>query len=110
MSVMARFFKAMAWWKLEPHPELVGSYPSRFCAAEPGKRYVVFARWGGVFKLDLRDAGESDSFEVSWLDLSNGQTKAGRVVTGGAPREFSAPEQYPGNLQAKDWVLHVRRK
>ncbi len=110
MSVLAGFFKGMDWWKLAPHPELIGSYPSRYCTAEPGKRYVVFARWGGTLRLDLRAAAAGDTFDVSWLDLTNGRTRAGRPVAGGGVREFNAPEQYPAQLQAKDWVLHVRKR
>ena len=37
VGFMARFLRAMEWWKLEPHPELVSDYPARFCSAAPGR-------------------------------------------------------------------------
>ena len=30
-------------------------------------------------------------------------------VNGGAAAEFHTPEDYPGNLLFKDWLLHIRR-
>jgi hypothetical protein len=36
MDFMAKFLGSLAWWKLEPHPELVLEYPAPFCGAVPG--------------------------------------------------------------------------
>jgi hypothetical protein len=41
------------------------------------------------------------------LDQSKERTRG--KVNGGAVREFHAPEDYPGTLQFKDWLLHIRR-
>jgi hypothetical protein len=109
MGFMARFFRSMEWWKLEPHPELVSDYAARFCSAEPGRNYVVYARWGGVLKVDLRPSSETDAFQYTWIDLDKGTERSTGTVHGGALREFHAPEDYPSAPQYKDWVLHIRR-
>ncbi|MCC7174944.1 MAG: DUF4038 domain-containing protein [Bryobacterales bacterium] len=109
MSVFSKFLKSIDWWRLEPHPELVSDNPSRFCAAVPGERYLIYLRYGGWVRLDLRSARESDSFEFTWLDPADGKPGRSGVTTGGAVREFSPPGDYPGQLQYKDWLLHVRR-
>lgn len=109
MSFMARFLRSMEWWKLEPHPELVSDYAAKFCSAEPGRNYVVYARWGGVLKVDLRPSSETDEFRYTWIDLTGGTERSAGTVQGGAVREFHAPEDYPRAPLYKDWVLHVRR-
>jgi hypothetical protein len=60
MGFLARFLKGIEWWRLEPHPELVSEYPARFCSAVPGSRYLVYARYGGTLKLDLRPSRQTD--------------------------------------------------
>jgi hypothetical protein len=109
MGFMARFLRSMEWWKLEPHPELVSEYAARFCSAEPGRNYVVYARWGGTLKVDLRPSSEADKFQYTWIDLTAGTERRTGTVQGGGMREFHAPEDYPSAPQHKDWVLHVRR-
>jgi hypothetical protein len=107
MGFLAHFLKANRWWLLEPHPELVSDYPERFCAAELGRQYVVYARWGGGLKLDLRQAAESDQFRFTWIDAAAGSPRTPGQVRGGAIREFQAPEGYPSHPNVKDWLLHV---
>jgi hypothetical protein len=60
------FFEKFAWWKLDPHPELVsgeskalpiveGGKPiaPALCLAQPGERYVVYLRAGGTATVQL---------------------------------------------------------
>jgi hypothetical protein len=109
MSFFAKFLKSIDWWRLEPHPELMSDNPSRFCAAVPGERYLAYLRYGGWLKVDLRPSRESDRFDFTWFDLSDGKERRSGAVNGGAVREFPPPEDYPGQLQYKDWLLHIRR-
>ncbi|HOK45312.1 MAG TPA: DUF4038 domain-containing protein [Bryobacteraceae bacterium] len=109
MAFMARFFRSMEWWKLEPRPDLVSDYAARFCAAEAGRNYVVYARWGGALKVDLRPSSETDTFRYTWFDLTTGSERRSGTVQGGGLREFRTPEDYPRFPQHKDWVLHIRR-
>lgn len=110
LGVMARFLRSIDWWTLAPHPELEDDTPSKFCAAAPGKEYVVYLRYGGMVNLDLRPSAEGDKFEFSWLDPASGKQSRGGEVAGGAVRRFTAPGGYPSKLETKDWVLWVRVK
>ncbi len=59
--------------------------------------------------MDLRPSAASSLFDYTWIDLEQGRERTRGQVNGGAAREFHAPEDYPGNLQFKDWLLHIRR-
>jgi len=107
MGFLAKFLKSMEWWKLDPHPELVLEYPQPLASAIIGREYLVYARYGGQLKLDLRSSSESSRFRFTWIDLvASKETRIG-TIGGGAIRTFHAPEDYPGNLEYKDWLLHV---
>jgi hypothetical protein len=110
VSFLAKVLKSIDWWRLEPHPELVSDYAAKYCAAVPGRRWVVYLRWGGTLRLDLRPSSEKEVFEYSWIDLVERKERPSATVPGGAVREFTTPENFPGRLQYKDWVLHVRRR
>lgn len=107
MGFLARSLASIEWWKLEPHPELVSDYPAPYCAAEPGVRYLVYARWGGTLKLDLRAA--RGTLRYGWTDLSAGREASHGTVEGGGVREFHAPADYPASPRYRDWLLAVER-
>jgi len=109
IGFLAKFLKAMEWWKLDPHPELVLEYPQPLAAAIPGQEYLVFARYGGRLKLDLKSTAPSDRFRFTWIDLTLSKEARSGTVDGGATRVFQAPDDYPGNLQYKDWLLHLAK-
>ena len=109
IGFMARFLKAIEWWRLEPRPDLVHDYPARYCAAIPGREYVVYVRWAGGLRLDLRPSAESDEFRLTWIDLTDGTARPPRIVRGGAIREIASPEPYPPKARFSDWLLHVVR-
>lgn len=110
MGYLAGFFKKIKWWKMAPHPELVLEYPvNKYCLALPGQEYVVYLRWGGTFKIDLKTAAEKDGFECYWFDPGTGQSLTPKVVKGGTEVFLSAPGGYPGNVNFHDWVLHVKK-
>jgi len=107
MGFLATFLQGIEWWKFEPHPELVLEYAQPFASAITGQEYLVYARYGGWLKLDLRSAAESDAFRFTWIDLVASKEARGGTVKGGAIRSFHTPEDYPANLDYKDWLLHV---
>jgi hypothetical protein len=107
LSFMAKFLRGIDWWLLEPHPELVHENASCYCGAVPGREYVIYLRWGGVVKLDLRPSSPDEQFEFGWIDLVEEKVKRTGTVAGGDVRELHPPEDYPGVEQYKDWVLHV---
>ena len=110
LSFMVKFLREFDWWKLEPHPELVHESTPRYCGAIPGQQYIVYLRWGGVLKLDLRPSSPSQRFQYRWIDLVEEKVKRTGEVNGGGVRQFRPPEDYPGVEQYKDWLLHVTRK
>jgi hypothetical protein len=109
MGYMAKFLKRIDWWALEPHPELVSDYPSKYCSAVPGQEYLLYLRWGGELKLDLRPSSESDTFRYTWMDLVDESEHDGGTVAGGKVRAVQTPERYPQYRRIKDWVLYVTR-
>ncbi len=109
MGFMAKFLKGLAWWKFEPHPELVLEYAQPLASAIPGQEYLVYARYGGRLELDLRSSSESGRFRFTWIDLVVSKEARGGTIHGGGIRSFHAPEDYPGSREYKDWLLHVVR-
>jgi hypothetical protein len=95
---------------MAPHPELILEYPeNKYCLALPKQEYVVYLRWGGTLKIDLRSASTSERFQCSWFDPGTGKSSKGKAVSGGAEVFLSAPGGYPGTVVFHDWVLHIRK-
>lgn len=109
MSHMATFFKAITWWRLEPHADLLHEYPDKYCIADPGKEYVAYLRWGGGVKVDLRPSLESDTFQYNWFNPDTGKSLQTKTVKGGGIRYFSSPGGYPAVPQFQDWVLYIKK-
>jgi hypothetical protein len=109
VGFMGKFLRNLEWWKLEPHPELVLENPSPYCLADPGREYLFYLRYGGSVKIDLRAYPASSGFEFSWTDLVNNSESKKGVIGGGSIMEIQCPEDYPGIVNFKDWVLHVVR-
>jgi hypothetical protein len=109
LGFMAKIMRGLQWWRLDPHPELVRDNPSGYCLAKGGREYVVYLRWGGVVKIDLRPSAEEDTFEYQWIDLAENMYRNKGEVKGGGEREFNPPEDYPGKAECKDWVLLVKK-
>lgn len=107
IGFLARFLKGIEWWMLEPHPELVLEYPQPLAAAITGRQYLVYVRYGGQLKLDLRSTSPAARFRFTWIDLVSSKEAQQGSVNGGAIRTFHTPEDYPGQLEYKDWLLDV---
>lgn len=110
LGFMARFLRSTQWWRLEPHPELVHENASRYCAAAASQEYIVYLRFGGVAKIDLRPSPSDATFQYRWIDLAEEKARRTGTVRGGGVRTFHPPEDYPGVLNYKDWVLYVVRE
>lgn len=110
MGHLAHFFQKVNWWQMAPHPELVLEYPDKYCLAVPGQEYVIYLRWGGTLKVDLRPASETDAFAYSWFDPGTGTTTNPETLKGGAIHFLNAPGGYPGTVHFQDWVLHIKKK
>jgi hypothetical protein len=109
MGYLATFFRNVAWWRLQPHPELISEYAGGFAAAEPGREIVAYLRWGGGAKIDLRPSAQSDTFTARWFDPATGAYGESTTVPGGDVRYFAPPEDYPATRELRDRVLHITR-
>lgn len=106
---MGKYLSKLEWWKLEPHPEFVKENPSPFCLADPGNEYLYYLRYGGSVRLDLSEVSESAKFEYQWTDLVNNSESKSGSINGGSIVEIKCPEDYPGVVNFKDWVLHIKK-
>lgn len=109
MAHMATFFREVPWWKLAPHPELVHEYADKYALADPGQEYVVYFRWGGGAKVDLRPSSDTDRFQYRWFNPHTGKFTVPRTTNGGAIRYFASPGGYPSVPDFQDWVLHLKK-
>jgi len=119
---LRRFFEGFAWWRLEPHPELLRLppepkraapdkkaagppplpvlHPTPTCLAEPGERYVIYLPQGGTVTVNLAPG----SYRGGWFNPRNGKfLKPAFPASGG--EWTSAPA-----ADAEDWVLLVERQ
>lgn len=108
VSFMGKYLRKIEWWKLQPHPELVIDNPSPYCLAIPGKEYLFYLRYGGSVKIDLSAYGSSTGFDYQWTDLVNCKESRKGTIKGGAIVEIKCPEDYPGFVNFKDWLMYLR--
>jgi hypothetical protein len=102
-----KYLRNLQWWRLEPHPELAGENPSHYCLADPGNEYLFYLRYGGSVKIDLTRFPVSRKFAYQWTDLVNQRDTGMGTLSGGRVNEIKCPEDYPGTVVFKDWILHV---
>jgi hypothetical protein len=109
VGFMGKFLNKLEWWKLEPHPEMILENPSPYCLADPGREYIFYLRYGGSVKLDLKDYPDSEQYTYQWTDLVNSRDSRSGTIKGGSIIELKCPEDYPGTVYFKDWILHVKK-
>ncbi len=107
VGFMGKYLRKIEWWKLEPRPGLVKDNPSYFCLAIPGKEYLFYLRYGGSVKVDLGDFPSSAKYQFEWIDLVNSRESKTGTISGGKMVEIKCPEDYPGTVNFKDWLLHI---
>ena len=110
VGFMGKYLRNIEWWKLEPHPEFARENPSAYCLASPGKEYLFYLRYGGNVKLDLQGYNGTSRFTCRWTDLVNNRESEPESVTGGGIREIRCPEDYPGIVDFKDWLLLIKKE
>ena len=110
IGFLSKFLRSIDWWKLEPHPELVIDNPSRYCSADLGKEYLVYLRYGGRAEIDLTGTSPGDNFSAAWIDLTSGKVAKKQTLQGGQLAVLDIPEDYPGALNYKDWLIHLKKQ
>lgn len=110
IGYLSSFLRDISWWELEPHQDLLLEYSGGYCAAVPGKEYVIYVRWGGSVKVNLNPSTTNDIFEYLWFDPSTGKNLRAGTVSGGSNQTFNAPSDYPSAQNYRDMVLHIIKK
>jgi hypothetical protein len=93
---MVEFFTSFAWWRTEPHDELVS--PHNYCLARPGEVYAVYLPRGGRTSVRL----EPGRYSANWFEAATGTTSAVPLFEGHPEISLTAPNQ-------NDWALLIRR-
>jgi hypothetical protein len=86
------FFTSFAWWKTEPHDDLVNQ--GNFCLAEQGKQYAVYLPRGEKATVQL----EPGSYRARWFNPRSGQSTPLPDVTGSSWTSPAPPD-------SGDWAL-----
>ena len=78
MGYLRALMESVGWWKLAPHPEFVTSPQGThvYCAADPGREYVVYAAGGPADIFVFVPGGAGESYEGRWFDPRTGQWSA----------------------------------
>ncbi len=106
---LRRFFEGFAWWRLEPHPELLRLppepkraapdkkaagppplpvlHPTPMCLAEPGKRFVIYLPQGGAVTVNLAPG----SYRGRWFNPRSGTFLKRAITASGANGLHSLP-------------------
>jgi hypothetical protein len=94
---MVDFFTSFAWWKTEPHDELVNN--GAYCLAKPGEIYAVYIPKEGTVTVKL-DPGD---YEASWFGAFTGETIPLPPIRGPM---WTSPKS-PGWL---DWAILIKKE
>jgi hypothetical protein len=100
MGYALRYANRVDLANMKPHEELCSS---RYCLANPGQQYVVFAPQS-VKEILLNQPGPHIAGEVTvdltavqvgvmveWLNTASGEVLVGKTVPGGNKRSFESP-------------------
>lgn len=109
MKHLRSLMEPLEWWKLEPHPEYVTTVKehSAYCAAIPGKQYVIYVTGGNtpapLMAFIMEGAGER--VEGQWFNPRTGERSEamGKYSPYGCGWMWrtTAPDR-------QDWVLTLR--
>jgi hypothetical protein len=94
---MVTFFTRFAWWKTDPHDELVNN--GAYCLAEPGQLYAVYLPRGGNVAVQL----EPGRYTATWFNPRSGETKAAAAAEGPSWTSPQSPD-------SGDWALLLLKK
>src|SRR5580658_7561248 len=94
---MVDFFTGFAWWKTNPHDELVNN--GNYCLADPGKTYAIYLPKGGQVTVQL----EPGRYRASWFSAVTGEQIDLPPVDGPAWTSPAPPD-------ANDWAILLERQ
>jgi hypothetical protein len=94
---LVEFFTGFAWWKTNPHDELVNK--GAYCLAEPGRCYAIYLPRGGKATVQLRKG----RYRASWFNPRSGKTTPLPAAVGPTWTSPDAPDY-------GDWALLLRKE
>jgi hypothetical protein len=104
MSVLAKFFASIEWWKLAPDQDVFaegkgdGEKLNVAMRSADGDRLVVYLSSPATVSLRLDRLTAGKSARATWINPATGErTTIGDVPTTG-PRSFSTPHSWPDAL------------
>ncbi|GBC98400.1 hypothetical protein HRbin17_00912 [bacterium HR17] len=94
LTHLARFFRALPFWRMTPHPELTST---KVCLAEVGALYAVFVPDGQAVRVTL----PVRQFVARWFNPRTGKWHALQQTVSGPLAELTPPD-------VRDWVLLIK--
>ncbi len=91
------FFTSFAWWKTNPHDELVDG--GNYCLAELGETYAVYLPHSGKVTIQL----QPEQYTACWFGAMTGERIELPDITGPSWTSPEAPDR-------NDWALLILRK
>jgi Protein of unknown function (DUF4038)/Domain of unknown function (DUF5060) len=91
------FMTGFAWWKTNPHDELVNG--GNYCLAQAGQIYAVYLPKGGRFHLELQPG----NYSVMWFSPLTGERIPDKDAAGPSWASPAPPD-------SKEWAVLLTRK
>ncbi|MGA2170481.1 MAG: hypothetical protein ABSG62_19985 [Terracidiphilus sp.] len=101
---IVEFFTSFAWWKTNPHDELVDQ--GDHCLAEPGHLHAVYPPQGGKVTLHL----EPGAYGAEWFNANSGQRIPLTEDATGPSWTSPDPPDDSGWRYTHDWALLLQRR
>ncbi len=101
---IVEFFASFAWWKANPHDELVDQ--GDYCLAELGHLYAVYLPHGGKVTLHLAPG----AYHAEWFNANNGQRIPLTDDAVGPSWTSPDPPDDSSWRSTHDWALLLQRR
>lgn len=104
LSILAKFFASIEWWKLVPDPALFadgiggGETLNAAMRSTTGDRLLVYLCAPATFSLHLDAISAAQTARVVWIDPRTGARSPGEKVPVTGARSFSTPKDWPDAL------------
>ncbi len=104
LSVLAKFFASLAWWKLIPDPALFAEGSGRgetlnaAMRSAAGDRLLVYLSAPVTFSLHLDALSAAPMARAVWIDPRTGTRSLGEKFPATGVRSFSTPPDWPDAL------------
>ncbi len=98
------FFTGFAWWKTNPHDELVNQ--GNYCLADPGNLYAIYLPHGGKLTVKL----EPGTYRGEWFNASSGQRIPLTEDATGPSWSSPGPPDDSGFRDSHDWALLLEKR